>query len=1423
MTEKYYIGLDVGSTTVKLVLLDEKDNIIFKSYQRHYSDIKSTIIKLIFEVSGVLKKSTINITVTGSGGLSVSKWLNIPFVQEVIASSNAVEHLIPETNVALELGGEDAKITFFDKTIEQRMNGTCAGGTGAFIDQMAALLQTNAEGLNDLAKEYKVIYPIASRCGVFAKTDIQPLLNEGARKEDIAASIFQAVVNQTISGLACGHPIKGKVAFLGGPLNFLSELRTRFIDTLKLRDEDIIFPKNAEFFVALGAAYSSLESPGIPFNALMASCQKMKSAQELEINTLEPLFKSEDEYLSFQKRHMKNQAAYRELSSFEGNCYLGIDAGSTTTKVVLIDEDFNILYKYYGSNKGNPLEQTIDALKDMYKVLPRDANIIGSTITGYGEGLIKAALKIDQGEIETIAHYKAAKHFLPGVEFILDIGGQDMKCLKIKEEVIDSILLNEACSSGCGSFIESFANSLNYSVQDFAKEALFAEAPVDLGSRCTVFMNSKVKQSQKEGATVGDISAGLCYSVIKNALYKVIKVRNEEEIGDKIIVQGGTFYNDAVLRSFEKLLGKKVVRPDIAGLMGAFGAAIISKERCASKEHTGLLSEKELSSFSFNTEMKRCSLCNNHCLLTINHFNDEEDYITGNRCERPTGKLKHKEGIPNLYDYKYKRLFSYKPLKAEDALRGVIGIPRVLNMYENYPFWFTFFTELKFRVKLSAPSNKNIYELGIETIPSESACYPAKLSHGHIMDLINKGVKRIFYPCVSVEKKEDKRANNSYNCPIVTSYPEVIKNNVEDLNINDVELINPFISLNNKDKFVDIIFEAFESLNISKEEILRALNKAIEEDNTFKQDIRNKGEEVLEYLKRENKKGIVLCGRPYHIDPEINHGLPNIITSYDMAVLTEDSVAHLGELNRPLRVVDQWMYHTRLYNAAEYVSRNDNLELIQLNSFGCGLDAVTSDQVQEILHSKNKIFTLIKIDEVNNLGAVRIRIRSLKAALEDRGDNYKKVSESSYEYPKIPFTKAMAKKHTILSPQMSPIHFELLQEAFKFSGYNLEVLDNMDKSVIEEGLKYVNNDACYPSILVIGQLIHALKSGKYDLNNTSVIISQTGGGCRATNYIGFLKKALKEAGFSNIPIISLNTIGYEKQKGFKLSLPLLNRAVMAIIYGDLFMRTVYRVRPYERVKGSADELHRIWALRAKENIRKGDFKSFRKNTKAIIEEFDNLEIIDSKKPRVGVVGEILVKYHPLANNDIVKIIEAEGGEAVVPDLIDFFLYCAYDGVYNYHNLYNTRTNYFGSNTLIKALQFYRSSVEENLKESKRFGHPVAIDKMAQRASKVLSIGNQTGEGWFLTAEMMELLDEGVNNILCLQPFACLPNHVTGKGMIKTLRKIYPYANITPVDYDPGASEVNQLNRIKLMMATAYKNIKEEAMKSEQEACAAGKL
>ncbi len=1415
MKKFLHVGLDVGSTTVKLVVLDRFDRVLFGKYQRHYSDIRKTIYSLISEAYNLFSNEEITIMVTGSGGISVSEWIGIPFIQEVVASTKAIETFIPHTDVVIELGGEDAKITYFEGGIEQRMNGTCAGGTGAFIDQMASLLKTDAAGLNELAKGHKVIYPIAARCGVFAKTDIQPLINEGAAREDIAASVFQSVVNQTISGLACGKPIRGNIAFLGGPLQFLSELRERFVETLKIPEHQIVFPDNAQLYVALGAAISSKDLSPVSFKSLESKLHLLNEVVVHEVERLEPLFKNEKELEEFCERHSATKVGTRNLEEFEGKCFLGIDAGSTTTKAALIDKKGSILYSYYGSNNGSPLNSAVSILKDIYKRLPQKAKIANSTVTGYGEGLIKSALEVDIGEIETIAHYKAAEKILPGVDFILDIGGQDMKCLRVKNGVIDSIMLNEACSSGCGSFIETFAYSLNMEVRDFAREALLARQPVDLGSRCTVFMNSRVKQAQKEGASVGDISAGLSYSVIKNALQKVIKIRNPEEIGDKVIVQGGTFYNDAVLRSFELISGKKAIRPDIAGLMGAYGAALVAHERYEEGYSSTLLSEDRLSKFSMEVSMRRCNLCGNNCLLTINKFQGNKEFVSGNRCEKGAGIEEKKENVPNLYDFKYKRLFSYVPLKQDQAYRGTIGIPRVLNIYENYPFWFTFFTELKYRVELSPRSSKKVYELGIETIPSESACYPAKLVHGHIMSLINRGVDIIFYPCLPYETNEYKDADNHYNCPIVTSYPEVIKNNMDVIKESGIVFMNPFLPLDNKKRLTQRLYEEFNLFGITMAEIKNAAEKAWKEIEKVKQDIRNKGEEILKYLEETGGKGIVLAGRPYHIDPEINHGIPNIITSFGIAVLTEDSIAHLGNVQKPLRVVDQWMYHSRLYRAASFVKDRKDLEIIQLNSFGCGLDAVTTDQVEEILASRGKIYTVLKIDEIDNLGAAKIRIRSLKAAMDERDKNGYELADGDSGCKKVMFTRKMRKRHTIIIPQMSPIHFQFLEEAFNASGYNVEILPSVDRNAVDEGLKYVNNDACYPSIIVVGQVLEALKSGKYDLNNTSVMISQTAGGCRATNYIGFLRKALKNANMSHIPVISLNFAGLEKNPGFKKTPGLLNKVLIGLVYGDLLMRVLYRVRPYEKIKGSANLLYNSWVQKCKESIRSGKHSTFKENIYKIVEEFDNLKINNVEKPKVGLVGEILVKFHPTANNNIVDIIEREGAEAVMPDLVDFLLYCAYDSNFKHEYLSDRKMTKVIKNYAIDFIEFYRKDMRKALEKSKRFHAPCSIYQLADLASEVLSLGNQTGEGWFLTAEMIELINSGAQNIVCMQPFACLPNHVTGKGMIKELKNRYPKANITAVDYDPGASEVNQLNRIKLMMSVAFKNF-ESSEKSRSE-------
>lgn len=1413
MEELFRIGIDIGSTTVKTVVLNNKDYIVYKEYKRHYSDIKKSVKEVLVNIYDNLGNSKVTIVITGSGGIDISKKLGSKFVQEVISSTKAIEYFYPQTDVVIELGGEDAKITYLSDGIDQRMNGICAGGTGAFIDQMASLLQTDAIGLNELAKDYKVIYPIASRCGVFAKTDIQPLINDGAKKSDIAMSIFNAVVVQTVSVLACGRKIKGKVAFLGGPLYFLSQLRIAFKNILKLDDEDIIFPENAQLYVAMGASLLSEQEENVNLNSLIEKIQSLDIDDFDNVNKLEPLFKDENEYKYFVKRHDKNSVLYKDIKIFKGNCFLGIDAGSTTTKAVLIDEEGNLLYSHYSSNEGSPLETIINVMNEIYEVLPQESKIVTSTVTGYGEGLIKKALKVDYGEIETIAHYKSAKFFNKDVDFILDIGGQDMKCLKIKNGVIDSIILNEACSSGCGSFLETFATSLSMNIKEFANKGIYSNNPVDLGSRCTVFMNSRVKQAQKEGASISDISAGLSYSVIKNALFKVIKIRDINDIGEHIVVQGGTFYNDLVLRSFEKLIGKEVIRPSISGIMGAYGAALISKEKYEQGYETKLLNKQQLKNISLDVNVKRCGGCCNNCLLTINKFSDDEVFISGNRCEK--GELiydskrspnNHKN--INLFKYKYNRLFRYKSLSKEETTIGEIGIPRVLNMYEDYPFWHTFFTELGFRTVLSDRSSKDIYEKGITSIASETVCYPAKIAHGHIENLIEKGIKYIFYPCITNEKKEDTFANNHYNCPVVISYSEVIKNNVEELRTNNIIYINPFISLNNKEKLKSRLYEELSKYfnKISKVNVEKAVDKATKEQENFKKDIQIQGEKALLEINEKGLRGIVLCGRPYHLDPEINHGIPELINSLDMAVLTEDSICHLGYVKRPLRVVDQWVYHSRLYKAASFVKEQENLELVQLNSFGCGIDAVTIDQVQEILNESSKIYTVIKIDEGNNLGAAKIRLRSLKAAviereLNDRNKMY--IKNEQIEYIKGKLTT----KHTILAPQMSPIHFQFFEKAVNLSGFNIEILNSTDFKIIEEGLRYVNNDACYPAIIVIGQIISALKSGKYDLENTSVAITQTGGGCRATNYIGFLRKALYDAGFKNIPVISLSVNGIEKNGLIKnIPLKLINRIFMSVIYGDLLMKGLYRVRPYEKHKGSSNALYEKWVQRCKDSLEKASISTFKKNIKDIVYEFDNLDILDIKKPKVGLVGEILVKFHPLANNYLVDIIESEGGEAVVPELINFFYSCSLNTIYKYKYLEGKWLNKELGKTAIWIMETYQKTYKEELKKSKRFTSPNSINHLAENTQNVISIGNQTGEGWLLTGEMIELIEDGVNNIICMQPFGCLPNHITGKGQIKELKRIYKKANIIPIDYDPSASETNQLNRIKLMLSTAFKNI-----------------
>ncbi len=1464
------LGIDVGSTTVKLSVIDDRDRIVYANYQRHHTDIRATAKELFETAREVLGDASMRVSITGSGGLLLAKWLDLEFVQEVIASKRAVETLIPQTDVAIELGGEDAKIIYFDNGIEQRMNGTCAGGTGAFIDQMASLLHTDAGGLNELAKKATHIYPIASRCGVFAKSDVQPLLNEGASPEDVAASIFQAVANQTVSGLACGHPIRGYVAFLGGPLQYLSELRHRFYETLELDEEHRIVPASAHLFVATGAALAGESDRRVTFGEVIEALENLGDMQGSEVQRLEPLFANDEELAEFHSRHDAEVVPRGDLASYSGRVFIGIDAGSTTMKAAVVGEDGELLYTWYGNNRGDVLGTARYIMNDIYDKLPASCTVGHVTTTGYGEALLIEALGADSGEIETVAHLRGAKAFVPEVEFILDIGGQDMKCLRVADGVIEHIMLNEACSSGCGSFIASFADSMGLTVQEFAAAAVGAEKPVDLGSRCTVFMNSRVKQAQKEGATVGDIAAGLSYSVIKNALFKVIKMRDSEEIGKYVVVQGGTFMSDATLRAFEKLTGREAIRPDIAGCMGSYGAALLARDRAGADGVSTLLSRDEINSLEVKQTKAHCGRCSNNCLLTINNFGNGRKFITGNRCEKGAGHKRAKAAAPNLFAFKNKLLFERPVLDPETAPHGTVGIPRALNMYENYPFWHAFFTELGFSVVLSDQSNKKTYEAGIESMPSESVCYPAKLSHGHIMNLLAKDPDFIWMPCIRWERQEDETAGNHYNCPIVMSYPQALGLNVDELARPEVQFMDAFIPYDDKKELKRRLYELisvqreadaangkgrFKGEHITRAEIDRAVNVAWEADLEFKETMQRKGDETLAWMEANDAHGIVLAGRPYHNDPEINHAIPELVNSFGFAILTEDSVAHKMRPERPIRVVDQWMYHSRLYRAARFVASRNDLDLIQLNSFGCGLDALTTDQVQEILEASGKIYTVLKIDEVSNLGAARIRIRSLMAALAEQREELERKNAAgelavvgpievrradgtferassepgklpvwrkaaSAAFTKVRYTKQMQDEgYTLLCPQMSPIHFELVEKLLINAGYNAVLLPSVDHGAVEAGLKYVNNDICYPSILVTGQIMEAIESGKYDLTKTAVIISQTGGGCRATNYIALIRKALRDSGHPEIPVVSLSAASGldEDNPGFNVFKPdLIVRAVWALLFGDLIMQMLYRVRPYEAEKGATDVLYEYFMARAKEDLVSCGKRGFLKLCQDAVDAFETLPVVaDRSKPRVGVVGEILVKFHPTANNEVVRVIEAEGCEAVVPGLVDFFLFGMSNPTNMNHELGTPLRRRVSHQAGIKVVESMREPINRMLSKTTRFAPYPDIFELADKASQVLSLCNTMGEGWLLTAEMCDLIETGTPNIVCASPFACLPNHVVGKSVIKRLREMHPESNIVAVDYDPGASEVNQLNRIKLMISVAKENFKNARAKAAE--------
>lgn len=1428
MVQENFLGLDIGSTTVKLALITAEGEVVESHYLRHGATVRKTLASLLNGTAQRNPDCVVRAAMSGSGALDLAKKLSLPFVQEVMAAAKAITHFAPQTDVAVELGGEDAKILYFDQGVELRMNEACAGGTGAFIDQMATLLETDAAGLNTLATNHSTIYPIASRCGVFAKTDIVPLLNEGASREDVAASIFQAVVEQTIGGLACGHPIRGRVAFLGGPLHFLDALRNQFIATLRLEPQEVVNLPDSQYTVALGAALSAAEKKAqaeFPLISLQALADRM-NAVALEppspTSPLPQLFATPEEYASFRQRHSRESAPRRDLASAKGSAWLGIDLGSTTVKTALIDEEGTLLASWYGRNHGDPLSGLVPRLIELLESMPKGLVLKGSAATGYGAQLAEAALDLDFVEVETVAHLKAACQLVPDCTYVLDIGGQDMKCLKAEKGVIAGVTLNEACSAGCGAFLETFARSLGLEMDQFVQLALKAKTPVDLGSRCTVFMNSKVKQAQKEGANINDIAAGLCYSVVKNALYKVLRLRDPSELGNRVLVQGGSFLNDALLRVMENLLGHEVYRPDIAGLMGAYGVALIAKQRSLAQheEKKPAISAESLRALRMTSKTMRCKGCGNHCLLTLNKFSNGRRLVSGNRCERGAGQNRRdptKQEAPNLYAWKEKRLFQYVPLASGEAPRGRLGIPRVLNLYEHYPFWFTLFTNLGYRVELSPPSSREVFALGLASVPSQSVCYPAKLAHGHVAALISSGIRSIFFPCIPRETRESKQAADCYNCPVVCGYPQVVGLNTDELREKGCILHTPFVQPAHERSLIRTLCEEFD---LSTKEVRKAVQAARAELEKYRAELRAEGERVLRWVEANNGLGIVLAGRPYHVDPAVHHGLPDLIVSLGAAVLSEDSIAHLGTeiaktKNCPLRVVDQWTYHSRLYRAAAFVCQHPQLELVQMTSFGCGLDAITADQVCELLMRSGKLHTLIKIDEGASLGAARIRIRSLLAAVRERrqvaqmtGSKASDLQEIKPVRPSQPvFTKAMRRTYTILAPQLAPLHFQFLAAALNSAGYNAEVLPSVSRANIETGLNFVHNDACYPALVVIGQLIDALKSGGYDPDHTAMLLAQTCGPCRASNYPSLLRKALDASGFPQVPILSVSSGALGKQPGFSVSASLLHRLILGCLYGDMLQRLSLFCQTYEMHPGDTEEQLKYWIKRAKSVVMQGDSDIFKDHTSLMVHDFMAIPRKNECRPRVGVVGEILLKYHPDANNQVLKVIRNEGGEPLLTDFTDFLLYCLMDQLFDWRHLGGGMGVAMGNWFMIQRIEHMRNVMRAALEKHPE-GHlllPVSrISHLSDRVNEVISTGNTAGEGWLLTADMLKLVDCGAKNVLCLQPFGCLPNHITGKGVIRELKRIRPRSNIMAIDYDPGVSETNQINRIKLFMSMAEK-------------------
>ncbi|MEA3414882.1 MAG: acyl-CoA dehydratase activase [Thermodesulfobacteriota bacterium] len=1433
MKNTYSAGVDIGSTTAKVVICDNSGNMIFSRYYRHKARTEAVALEILEEALKESGNIEVNLTVTGSAGMGLAETYNLPFLQEVVASARFIKDVYPDVRTFIEIGGEDSKIIFFDDHFrpDMRMNGSCAGGTGAFIDQMAVLLDVPVSEFNALAEKAVSIYPIASRCGVFAKTDIQALLSRDVSREDVAASVFHAVAIQVITALSRGHDIKSKTLFGGGPLSFYPELRRAFVKVLAIKNpNDLIIPDRPELIPAMGAAllHDDQQHPIKLKDLLVLSKTKYLTKTNKASKRLPPLFESRAEFESWQEKHLKNPVPRVALDQVKDkDLFLGIDSGSTTTKIVLADDRERFVIGHYRPNNGNPIQAVKDALSEFAKKFKKagfQPRIIRTAATGYGEDLIKAAFGLDDGVVETMAHYRAARRFDNDVSFILDIGGQDMKAIYIRDHAVSDIQVNEACSSGCGSFLETFASSLGYSIADFAKIACEKNAPFDLGTRCTVFMNSKVKQALSEGATVADVSAGLAYSVIKNSIYKVLKLRDVEVLGNRIVAQGGTFRNPAVLRAFELLLNKEVVRPDIPALMGAYGAAItaLNNHRLRpgeSKRFTGLENASDLK-IDFTKKEIECNGCENRCAVMKLTFANGNKFFTGNRCERHfSNSAGTKDRGSNLIAQKLQLLFDRQMEPERDPII-TFGIPRCLNMYENFPFWSAFLTACGFKIVLSSPSNFKLFEKGASTVMSENICFPAKLAHGHIFNLLERKVDRIFYPIVVHEKKEYQDVLNSFNCPVVTGYPDVVKSAIDPKGKYKIPFDNPAFSFRDDELLKKQLYIFFRQFGIDYGTVAKGVKLGFAAQKKFKKNLMTTAASLINEAENKGRTVIVLAGRPYHIDPLINHGIPELLTSMGVDVITEDAVPM--DKNQSLADVDvltQWTYTNRLYAAAGWVGKNHRAELIHLISFGCGLDAVSADEVRDILKGYGKIYTSIKMDEISNLGAVRIRLRSMLEAVKENAGRSRCAKHREKKTTSVFVPKD--RDRTLIAPYFSPFYSPLLPAAFRPLGYRLDVLPPQDKASVEYGLKNINNDMCYPAVLVAGDIIKAFQSGRYDPKKTSIILTQTGGQCRASSYVSLIRKGLTDAGLENVPIIAISNEDINPQPGFIIDKKeLIKRMALGIIFTDpltqMYLSTVVR----EDNRGDSKALHTRYLSEMETGIEKADYHYLLNLLKNAVTDFNSIKVSDQPVPRIGVVGEIFVKYNFFSNGNIIEWLSDQGVEVALPCLQNFFTQRFVNEDFDQKTFFkHSIVDSLKHKLLYIYTRYHLYQIERVMQQFRFYRKPFNLKDLAEITSEVVSLANRFGEGWLLTAEMIAMLNEGIGNIVCLQPFGCISNHITGRGMEKKLKEIFPHLNLLSLDMDAGASEVNILNRLHFIIIAAREEMKYKVEVTDRHATA----